>query len=150
MHVRFGGFAPGLLGRREHPRALQAGYRHMTAQNRCTVQHGEDSLASIRLPPLRCQLSPHACPAYQPSPNLSGFSYSPTTTLQGQFTSCRGTRSTRHCQPSRHSCPLCSDVLDNRHKIQLLYTEHRRTTQKYRRYGTKDMKIRGRRRAGAS
>ncbi|CAN0300800.1 unnamed protein product, partial [Ascophyllum nodosum] len=28
-----------------------------------------------------------------------------------------------------HSCPLYSDVLDNRHKMQL-YIEHRRTTQK--------------------
>ena len=121
MHVRFGGFAPGLLGSREHPRVSQAGYRRMITQNRCsTVQYGEDSLTSIRLPPLRCQ-PPHACCAVcQPSPNRFGSGYSPATTLQGregQF-ACRETRPTFRCQPSRHSCPLCSDVLDNRHKMQ--------------------------------
>ena len=72
MHVRFGGFAPGLLESREHPRASQTGYRRMTTQNRCDIgQYGEDSLALIRLPPLRWQ-PPHACAVCQPSPNQSG------------------------------------------------------------------------------
>ena len=122
MHVRFGGFAPGLLESREHPRASQADYRRMITQNRCSaVKYSEDSLASIRPSPLRCQ-PPHACTVCQPSPNRFGFGYSPATTLQGrerQF-ACRRTRSTLRCQSSRHSCPLYSDVLDNRHKVLLL------------------------------
>ncbi|CAN0000777.1 unnamed protein product, partial [Ascophyllum nodosum] len=97
---------------------------------RSTVKYSEDSLASIRPSPLRCQ-PPHACAVCQPSPNRFGFGYSPTTTLQGREGkfACRGTRSTLRCQSSRHSCPLYSDVLDNRHKMQL-YINHRRTTQK--------------------
>ena len=73
MRIRFGGYAPGLLGSREHPWASQAGYRRMTTQNRCSIeQYDEDSLASIRLPPLRCQ-PPHACAVCQPSPNRFVF-----------------------------------------------------------------------------
>ena len=103
----------------------------MITQNRCsTVKYSEECLASIRPSPL-CWQPPHACAVCQPSPNRFGFGYSPATTLQGregQF-ACRGTRSTLRCQSSRHSCPLYSDVLDNRHKMQL-YIEHLRTTQK--------------------
>ena len=51
----------------------QGGYRHTTTLNRCSiVQYGEDSLASICLPPLRCQ-PPHACAVCQPSPNRFVF-----------------------------------------------------------------------------
>ena len=103
----------------------------MITQNRqSTVKYSKDSLASICPSPLRCQ-PPHARAVCQPSPNRFGFGYSPATTLQGregQF-AWRRTRSTLRCKSSRHSCPLYSDVLDNRHKMQL-YIEHRRTTQK--------------------
>ncbi|CAN0177471.1 unnamed protein product [Ascophyllum nodosum] len=48
----------------------------MATHNRCRVKYGEGSLVSIRLPPLRCQPSPHACPACQPSTNRFVFAYS--------------------------------------------------------------------------
>ena len=100
IHARFGGSTLGLLGRREHPRASQAGYRCMTTQNHCsTVQYGEGSLGLIRLSPLCCQTSPHACPACRPSPNRFGCGYSPARTLRGKF-AYRGTRSILHCQPT--------------------------------------------------
>ena len=146
--VRFGGFAPGLFGSREHPRASQAGCRRMTTQNRCSiVQYGEDSLASIRLSPIRCQ-PPHACVVCQPSPNRFVF----TVVWR------RHSKEGKDNSPAEeHGPPFAFNLHDNYVlSAQMYWTIDTKCNcrqsiggqpKKYRSYRTKYIKIRERRRA---
>ena len=147
MHACFGGFAPGLLGIREHPRASQASYRRITTHNRCSiVQYEEDSLASIRLPSLRCQ-SPHACAVCQSSPNRFVFTVRRQHSKEGKGTS-----------PVEEHGPPFAASLHGTHVLsaQMYWTIDTKCScrqsiggqpKKYRRYRTKCIMIRERRRA---